>query len=114
MRRHYRGESALGHDRAWLRDHVTERAAIPYLKEKAKAPGARLEGATKADAMLLARQSGTAVIFEAKVLSDISAHITFDLARNQLARNIGVMLEANPALAAPLSLAIPSGPSWSC
>jgi hypothetical protein len=53
--------------------------------------------------MLLARQTGTAVIFEAKVLSDISAHVTFDLARNQLARNIDVMLQANPALTDPLS-----------
>ena len=44
--------------------------------------------------MLLAA-TGVAVIFEAKVLSDISAHVTFDLARNQLARSIDVMLEAN-------------------
>jgi hypothetical protein len=56
---------------------------------------------------MLARQTGAAVIFEAKVLSDISAHITFDLARNQLARTIDVMLDANPALAAPLSLRQP-------
>jgi hypothetical protein len=41
---------------------------------------------------------------EAKVLSDISAHVTFDLARNQFARSTDVMLEANPTLAAPLSL----------
>jgi hypothetical protein len=88
--------------RAWLRDHLGERTPIPYLKEQAKAPGARLEGATKADAMLLAPKTGVAVIFEAKVLSDISTHVTFDLARNQLARNIDVMLEENPALAKPL------------
>lgn len=49
--------------------------------------------------MLLAA-NGVAVIFEAKVLSDISTHVTFDLARNQLARNIDVMLDANPTLAA--------------
>jgi hypothetical protein len=53
--------------------------------------------------MLVAPASGIAVIFEAKVLSDISTHVTFDLARNQLARSIDVMLEANPALPAPLS-----------
>ena len=41
------------------------------------------------------------------VLSDISTHVTFDLARNQLARSIDVMLEVNPALAAPLSLRKP-------
>jgi hypothetical protein len=56
--------------------------------------------------MLLAA-TGVAVIFEAKVLSEISAHVTFDLARNQLARTIDVMLEATPALAAPLSLRQP-------
>ena len=37
--------------------------------------------------------TGVAVIFEAKVLSNVSTHITFDVARNQLARNIDVMLE---------------------
>jgi hypothetical protein len=89
--------------RTWLRDHLDERTPIPYLKEQAEARGARLEGTTKADAMLLAPASGVAVIFEAKVLSDISAHVTFDLARNQLARNIDVMLEVNSTLPAPLS-----------
>ena len=54
--------------------------------------------------MLLAAATGVAVIFEAKVLSDISTHVTFDLARNQLARSIDVMLEVNSALSAPLSL----------
>lgn len=96
-----------GRYRAWLRDHLAERTLVPYLKDQADAPRARLEGATRADAMLLAPQTGTAVIFEAKVLSDISAHVTFDLARNQLARTIDVMLDANPGLAAPLSLREP-------
>ena len=52
---------------------------------------------------LVAPVSGVAVIFEAKVLSDISTHVTFDPARNQLARSIDVMLEANPTLPAPVS-----------
>jgi hypothetical protein len=96
-----------GRYRAWLRNHLVERTPIPYLKEQAEAPGARLEGPTKADAMLLAPASGVAVIFEAKVLSDVSTHVTFDLARNQLARSIDVTLEANPTLPAPLSLRKP-------
>jgi hypothetical protein len=59
--------------RDWLRHHLDERAPIPYLSEKAAGPGSRrLEGPTKADAMLLARDTGVAVIFEAKMLSDIS------------------------------------------
>jgi hypothetical protein len=79
--------------RKWLRENLHERVPIPYLRERATAPGARLEGPTHADAMLLARETGVAVIFEAKVLSDVSSHVTFDVARNQLARNIDVMLE---------------------
>jgi hypothetical protein len=41
------------------------------------------------------------------VLSDISTHVTFDLARNQLARSIDVMLDENSTLPAPLSLRKP-------
>ena len=43
-----------GRYRAWLRDHLDERTLVPYLKRQAETPGARLEGATRADAMLLA------------------------------------------------------------
>jgi hypothetical protein len=93
--------------RGWLRDHLDERTPIPYLKEKAAAPRSRLEGQTKADAILLSRHTGVAVIFEAKVLSDISTHVTFDVARNQLARTIDVMLEENSKLRPPLSLRKP-------
>ena len=60
-----------GRYRAWLRDHLGERAGIPYLKSRRRRRGARLEGPTRADAMLLAA-NGVAVIFEANVLSDIS------------------------------------------
>jgi hypothetical protein len=48
------------------------------------ASGSRLEGTTKADAMLLAEDTGVAVTFEAKVLSDVSTNVTFNVARNQL------------------------------
>jgi len=89
--------------REWLRDHLDERVPVPYLREKAGASGLRLEGPTHADAMLLDPDTGVAIIFEAKVLSDVSTYITFDIARNQLARTIDVMLEANPGLPAPLS-----------
>jgi hypothetical protein len=83
--------------RQWLRQHLDQRCPIPYLREKAAAAGTKLEGATHADAMLLARGTGVAVIFEAKVLSDVSTQVTFDIARNQLARTIDVMLEPPPA-----------------
>lgn len=66
----------------------------PYLREAAATRGDLLEGATKADALLLAEDTGVAVIFEAKVLSDVSKDITFDVARIQIARLVDVMLEA--------------------
>ena len=90
----------------WLRDHLTERVLIPYLTAAARGRS-WLEGGTHADAMLLAPKTGVAVIFEAKVLSDVSTHVTFDVARNQLARTIDVMLEENPALQSPLNLRKP-------
>ena len=92
------------------RDQLIRYTCDPWQKsapKQAEARGTRLEGATRADAMLLAPATGVAVIFEAKVLSDISTRVTFDLARNQLARSIDVMLEANPALTAPLNLRKP-------
>ena len=45
--------------------------------------------------MLVARDSGAVIVFEAKVISDVSTSVTFDIARNQLARTIDVMLEDN-------------------
>ena len=91
--------------RAWLCDHLGERVPIPYLKKRRKRRGRGWKdrrGPTRC-----CRCCAVAVIFEAKVLSDISTHVTFDLARNQLARTIDVMLEVNPALAAPLNLRKP-------
>jgi hypothetical protein len=49
-----------------------------------------------ATAILLAPKTGVAVIFEAKVLSDVSTQVTFDAARNQLARTIDAMPENLP------------------
>jgi hypothetical protein len=43
------------------------------------------------------------VVFEAKVISDISADVQFDVLRNQIARTIDVMLDPNPHLQPPLS-----------
>jgi len=76
---------------AWLQDHLDERSLVPHLRQRAASAG-RVEGATKADAVLIA-DNGVAVVFEAKVLSDVSTHVTYDAARNQLARLIDVMLE---------------------
>lgn len=80
-----------------LRRSIRERNLIPYVLDAAARAGNRgFEGATHADAVLLN-------IVEAKVVSDISYQISFDVLRNQLARTVDVMLEPNPRLAHPLN-----------
>ena len=79
---------------------------MPHILEtasNAEAAGHALEGATKADAVLIAPKTGFAVLFEAKVLADASGGIGFDLLRNQIARSIDVMLEPNQNLQEPLT-----------
>ena len=92
------------------REHLASclggRVLIPHVLETAKsteATGHALEGATKADAVLIAPKTGFAVRFEAKVLADASGSIRFDVLRNQIARSIDIMLESNPNLQEPLS-----------
>lgn len=52
-----------------------------------------LEGPTHVDAMFLNVTNGFAWLIEAKVLSDVSYSVAFDNSRNQIARNIDVMLD---------------------
>jgi hypothetical protein len=89
--------------REYLSARLDERTPIPYVREAAGRVGLRLEGATQVDAVLLAPDTGVRVMFEAKVLSDCSATVTYDVLRNQLARNIDVMLDRQPRLPHPLS-----------
>jgi hypothetical protein len=93
-----------------LAAHLEERVLIPHMHEsalKARASGQALEGATKIDAVLVSSQTGFAVLFEAKVLADASGVIRFDVLRNQLSRNIDVMLDTNPRPQEPLTLRQP-------
>jgi hypothetical protein len=85
----------------WLRANLYKQQFIPYVIDSGTG-NKNLEGPTNADAVLLNSENGFAVIIEAKVLSDISYQITYDAARNQIARNIDVMLEANDGLCPPL------------
>lgn len=55
----------------------------------------------------IAPETGFAVLFEAKVLADISCGISLDVLRNQMARNIDVMLDANPRLSDPMRRRVP-------
>jgi hypothetical protein len=88
--------------KAWLRERLDERAIVPYVREAA-AGTTQVEARTHVDAMLIAPETGVAVAFEAKVLSDVSCATTNDVMRNQVARNVDVLLDSNPQLLPPLS-----------
>ena len=78
----------------WLRSNLNHCQMIPYVLDAAARSNARvLEGATHVDAMFLNITNGFAWLMEAKVLSDASYLISFDNFRNQIARNIDVMIE---------------------
>ncbi len=92
------------------REHLAgcldQRVLVPHVLDsatKAEIAGHALEGATKVDAVLIAPKTKFAVLFEAKVLADASCSIGLDVLRNQIARNIDVMLESNPRLRWPLT-----------
>jgi hypothetical protein len=75
------------------------RQVVPYVRYAAHDRGTRrvrndLEGMTRVDALLWNPKTRFFVLFEAKVLSDISGHVTYDATRNQIARNIDVLLHA--------------------
>lgn len=90
----------------WLRQNRKQRQFIPYVLESDNGKK-NLEGPTNVDAVLLNESNGFAVLIEAKVLSDISGQTTYDVMRNQMARNIDVMLEKNTTLCPPLNLRDP-------
>ena len=78
----------------WLRANLQDRQIIPYVLDAANCNKKRaLEGATHVDAMFLNVTNGFAWLIETKVLSDLSCSISFDNYRNQIARNIDVMLD---------------------
>ena len=78
----------------WLRANLKRRQIIPYVLDAAARDNERtLEGATHVDAMFINLKNGFAWLIEAKVLSDVSYSISFDNYRNQIARNIDVMLD---------------------
>jgi hypothetical protein len=79
----------------WLRAHLVERHFVPYIHDAA-AHTSRLEGPSHIDALLVNPSNGFAWAVEAKALSDTSYHVTFDALRNQIARNVDVLLDATP------------------
>jgi hypothetical protein len=91
----------------WLNINIKEVQFIPFILEKAKKADrsirADLEGETSVDAIIINPSNGFSIIIEAKVLSDISSHTTYNETRNQLIRNIDIMLEKNRGLKYPLN-----------
>lgn len=78
----------------WLRSNLQHHQMIPYVLDAAARENTRtLEEATHIDAVFINVTNGFAWVIEAKVLSDISYLISFDNFRNQIARNIDVMLD---------------------
>jgi hypothetical protein len=90
-------EAALPSPKAygeWLRANISARHVIPHVLSGASERGARtLEGATHVDGVFVSKATGFALFIEAKVLSDISYGVTFDAFRNQLVRNLDVLIE---------------------
>ncbi|GAH66533.1 unnamed protein product, partial [marine sediment metagenome] len=77
--------------------NIQEHQIIPFIL--ASAHGKKtLEGSTQVDALIVNPDNGFSVLIEAKVLSDISIGVTYDVVRNQIARNIDVMLESDERL----------------
>ncbi len=89
--------------RAALLPDLPQRNLIPFvLGARQGTDNLDIEGPTRLDAILVNEDNGFAVIVEAKVVSDISCSVTYDLTRNQLARTVDVALEHNRRLALPL------------
>jgi len=88
----------------WLRAHAEEHQPIPYVRYACGGSATKaLEGPTHVDALLINPSNGFAVAFEAKVLSDVSYQVSYDIRRNQIARSLDVLLESNDDMPEPLS-----------
>lgn len=88
---------------SWLRENLSTHQLIPYIINAANRTNNRtLEGPTHVDAIIINEQNGFSLLIEAKVLSDISHGVSFDVFRNQLARNLDILLEPCDRLCDPL------------
>jgi hypothetical protein len=81
----------------YLSQDLKSRQFIPYVLEAAEEKNGEsyrknLEKHTNVDAMIINVENGFNIFFEAKVLSDMSYMVSYDDSRNQIARNIDVML----------------------
>lgn len=81
--------------REWLSSNLRTRHPLVEQRDVSATRALALEGRTHLDALLLAPSTGFAVHFEAKVLSDIDTKTTHDALRNQLARNLDCLWNAD-------------------
>ena len=87
----------------FLSKNFKKRHIIPYVIQSAENINPKLdakyrknlEGSTNVDALIINPSNGFNVFIEAKVLSDISYQVSYDAYRNQIARNVDVMLTSN-------------------
>jgi hypothetical protein len=81
----------------YLSNNLNMRQFVPYVLDLGKDDAGNfrknLEGPSQIDAYIECVNTGLKIYVEAKYLSDISCNITYDVSRNQIARNIDVMLE---------------------
>ena len=88
----------------WLRNNVGSSHFIPYVLYAAERANKRtLEGATHVDAIIINKSNGVSLMIEAKVLSDISYSVSFDVFRNQFVRTLDVLLEPSSHGCEPLN-----------
>ena len=85
----------------YLSKNLPKRHFVPYvIKQGTRADGSfrkDLEGATQVDAYITS-PAGLTILVEAKYLSDISVDVSYDVTRNQIARNIDVMMDKERGL----------------
>lgn len=73
-------------------DRDPELCLLPYIEDAASGRTS-FEGATRVDALLVNQKTDFSLSFEAKFLSDTSVSVTFDPFRNQVIRNLDVLMD---------------------
>ncbi len=86
----------------YLQKNLIQRHFIPYVIDHATKSvnpelefRSNLEGPTNVDILIINPSNGFNIFIEAKLLSDISYQVSYDVLRNQMARNIDAMLWDN-------------------
>jgi hypothetical protein len=76
----------------WLKKNRKDRHIVPYIIN-ADLDEEKLEGNSKIDAVFINETNNFAALIEAKVTSDLSHDVRYDLTRNQFARFLDCLIE---------------------